>query len=150
MAPKGQTDHRHCPPAGDPLRSRFAAAAHRQGFTLLEVMLAMTVIALVLVAVFRMNAQSVSMSETARFQSLASLLAQQKLAQTLASVSDPNYSDAGSFDEGQSSYRWQIDMAPVEPLTLADDRVLKLRRIDVQITRENSPLRYTLRTYRVR
>ena len=135
MDRNGRTSRRRRPAVGD-------------GFTLLEVMVALAVMALVLVSVFRINAQSVSMSETARFQSLAALMAQQTLAQTLATASEPPFSDAGSFDGDRSGYRWRIDMVSLNPLVLADERVLKMTRIDVEITQKNGPLRYALRTYR--
>lgn len=121
-----------------------------KGFTLLEVMVAMAVIALVLVTVFRMNAQSVSMSETARFQSLASLLAEEKLVQALTVTGDDSFSDAGRFDDALGGYRWRIDTASVETLALGGDRPLMMTRIDVEIAQGNGPLRYGLRTYRVR
>ena len=51
------------------------------GFTLLEVMVAMAIMAIVLVSVYRMHSQTLTMNSASRFYTLAPLLAQSKLAQ---------------------------------------------------------------------
>jgi len=53
----------------------------RKGFTLMEVMIAMAILAITLVAVFQSQSQSVSMATEVRFLTTASLLAQGKMAE---------------------------------------------------------------------
>ena len=53
----------------------------KAGFTLLEVMVAMSILAMALVAVFHMQSQSISMAGESRFLTTASLLAQSKMAE---------------------------------------------------------------------
>ena len=56
------------------------------GFTLLEVMIAMAILATTLVVVFQSQSQSISTTGIARFQTTASLLAQSKIAEIEAVV----------------------------------------------------------------
>ena len=51
------------------------------GFTLLEVMIAMAIIAIALVAVFGSQSQSLSLANEAKFSTTAALLAQSKMAE---------------------------------------------------------------------
>jgi len=54
------------------------------GFTLLEVMVALAVMSIVLVSVYRMHSQSLTMNTAARFYTLAPMLAQGKMAEWAA------------------------------------------------------------------
>ena len=78
------------------------------GFTLLEVMIAISVIAIVLITVYRLHAQTISMSNRSRFYTTAPLLAQRKLAEvtTLKSLS----SDSGSFSEAFPGMTWEANL----------------------------------------
>src|SRR4030042_4550231 len=67
-------------PVQPPLRSL------RGGFTLLEVMIAMAILAISLVAVYQSQSQSVSMAANSRFLTTASLLAQSRMAALDAAV----------------------------------------------------------------
>ena len=51
------------------------------GFTLMEVMIAMTILAIALVTIFQSQSQSISMSSDSRFMTTASLLAQSKMVE---------------------------------------------------------------------
>ncbi|MFO7972965.1 MAG: prepilin-type N-terminal cleavage/methylation domain-containing protein [Desulfobacterales bacterium] len=51
------------------------------GFTLLEIMVALSIIAIVLVSVYKMQAQSISMIYASKFYATAPLLAQLKIAE---------------------------------------------------------------------
>ena len=53
----------------------------KAGFTLLEIMVAISIIAIVLVTVFRMHAQTLSMNYSARFYATSPLLAQKKMVE---------------------------------------------------------------------
>ena len=55
---------------------------HRdQGFTLLEVMVAMAIIAIAMTAVLNSQSQSISLASEAKFSTTATLLAQMKIAE---------------------------------------------------------------------
>ncbi|MCX5832072.1 MAG: type II secretion system minor pseudopilin GspI [Deltaproteobacteria bacterium] len=98
----------------------------RQGFTLLEVMIAMAILAISLVAVFRSQSQSVSMASEARFLTTASLLAQGKMAE-MESLKPQELSDgSGGFGEDFPDYLWRVEVK--------DTAFQYLKKIDVIVT----------------
>ncbi len=66
------------------------------GFTLLEVMVAMAIMAIVLVSVYRMHAQTLAMNTANRFYTQAPMLAQGKLAQLATGSSEIIAGDSGT------------------------------------------------------
>ena len=117
------------------------------GFTLLEVMIALAVMSIVLVSVYRMHSQSLTMNTAVRFYTLAPLLAQNKMAEleTLSSGGFPD--DSGDFGEQYPGYSWRASLADVSSEVLgevADD----LKRIGVTVSLNENQFVYTLRAYR--
>jgi general secretion pathway protein I len=117
------------------------------GFTLLEVMIALAVMSIVLVSVYRMHSQSLTMNTAARFYTLAPLLAQNKLAELETLSSDGFPDDSGDFGEQYPGYSWQTSLTDVSSEVLgevADD----LKRVDLTITYNNNQFSHSIRTYR--
>ena len=117
------------------------------GFTLFEVMIALAVMSIVLVSVYRMHSQSLTMNTAARFYTLAPLLAQNKLAELETLSSDGFPDDSGDFGEQYPGYSWQTSIADVSSEMLgevADD----LKRIDLTVSYNNNQFSHGLRTYR--
>jgi general secretion pathway protein I len=117
------------------------------GFTLLEVMIALAVMSIVLVSVYRMHSQSLTMNTAARFYTLAPLLAQNKLAELETLSSDGFPEDSGDFGEQYPGYSWRTSVADVSSEVLgevADD----LRRIDLIVSYNNNQFSHSLRRYR--
>lgn len=96
-----------------------------RGFTLLEVMVAMSIMAIGLVAVFQMQSQSISMSTEARFQTTASLLAQSKMVELEAINMLENHKEKGDFAPEHPDYGWTI--------VVADTQIPKLKRLEVTV-----------------
>ena len=118
-----------------------------QGFTLLEVMVALAVMSIVLVSVYRMHSQSIAMNGMARFYTQAPLLAQSKMAELEAASHDSLSGGSGDFGEDFPGYTWQVDVNAVSSEALgevADDLV----RIDVSVSFNENEYTYDLRTYR--
>ena len=97
----------------------------KTGFTLLEVMIAMAILAIALVAVFQMQSQSISMASESRFRTTASLLAQSKMADIEAETSLGNQSQKGDFAPDYPEYAWTIQVT--------DTQIAKLKRIEVNV-----------------
>jgi len=112
------------------------------GFTLLEVMLAMAILAIALVAVFQSQSQSISMTGQARFATTASLLAQSKMAEV--ETMDPREinADSGDFGDDFPDYSWKVD--------LTETQVENVKKIEVTVTNERMTLNnsYRLVLYR--
>ena len=84
------------------------------GFTLLEVMIAMAILAIALVAVYQSQSQSISMAGSSRFLTTASLLAQSRMV--AIDTADPREINAGNGDFGEDfpDYRWQVEIGDTE------------------------------------
>jgi general secretion pathway protein I len=116
-----------CARAGSPAYAE-TSEAHITGFTLLEVMLAMAILAIVLVAVFQSQAQSISMTSRARFETTAALLAQSRMAEIEAADTGDISPGRGDFDEQFPDYSWQVD--------LSDTELENVKKIEVIVTND--------------
>ena len=108
-------------------------------------MFAVSIIAIVLIATYRLHTQTIDLSGRSRFFATAPLLAQRKLAEldSLDSLS----SDSGNFSDAFPGYRWQVTLAEVESEML-DTSTQTLKRIDVRISLNETEYVYDLRAYR--
>ena len=118
-----------------------------RGFTLLEVMVAIALIAIALTAVLGSQSQSVSLAGEARFTTTATLLAQSKMAEI--ELQDPGdlTADSGDFDEDFPGYTWNLSVSNVmfdRPENVSDH----LKQVDLTISwGEEELFRYGLRVY---
>jgi general secretion pathway protein I len=96
-----------------------------RGFTLLEVMIAMAILAITLVAVFQSQSQSISMENQAKFLTTASLLAQGKMAEMEAADARGVVSGSGDFGANYPDYAWQIDVK--------DSEISSLKKIELVV-----------------
>jgi general secretion pathway protein I len=118
------------------------------GFTLLEVMVAMSIMAIVLVSVYRMHSQTLTMNTANRFYTQAPLLAQGKLAQLETSSSEIIASDSGDFGEEFPGYSWNVTVEEVASEALGEV-ANDLKRIDLMVSFYNNEYVYNVRTYRL-
>jgi general secretion pathway protein I len=120
--------------------------ATAKGFTLLEVMVAMAIMAIVLVSIYRMHSQTLAMNTATRFYTQAPLLAQSKLAQLESVASELIAGDSGDFGEAFPGYSWSVSTEDVSSELLGevgDD----LKRLDVSVTLNDGEFVYSARTY---
>jgi general secretion pathway protein I len=117
------------------------------GFTLLEVMVALSVIATVLVSVYQLHTQSLSLATETRFHSYAPFLAQQKLAELATEAAAPLENESGEFGEDYPGLRWQVVVEAVES-AFAEEAPVQLMRIDITISDSGDEYHYKMRTYR--
>ncbi len=85
-------------------------AVREKGFTLLEVMIAVAVIAMSFTALLSAQSQSLSIAARSRFESAAALLARQKLAELELSGFDSLSSGSGDFEDDFAAYHWQTEV----------------------------------------
>ena len=117
------------------------------GFTLLEVMVAMAIMAIVLVSVYRMHSQTLTMNTAARFYTQAPMLAQGKLAQLEADSSGIISGDSGDFGDKFPGYTWNISTDEVVSEALGEIAA-DLKRIDMKVSFNGDEYVYNVRTYR--
>lgn len=122
--------------------------AGRLGFTLLEVMVSMAIIAIALTAVLGSQSQSVSFATEAKFTTTAALLAQGKMAELEAMNPEDLASDSGDFGEDFPDYSWEVTLGDVffsEPENVSNH----LQQIDLTVSwGEEEVYQYRLRRYR--
>ncbi len=130
----------------EPCRPVRRAAA--QGVTLLEVMVALGIVAIVLVAVYRLQIQAITMERVSQFYTQAPLLAQKLVAEI--ELQTPNLPDTeeGDFGDDYPGYTWAFETADVQDLTDTDGRAL-LKQIDLRIQLNGDENLFTLRIYRL-
>jgi general secretion pathway protein I len=117
------------------------------GFTLLEIMVAVSIISIVLVAVYRLHSQTLLMNQSIQFYTTAPLLAQRRLAEIELQPPFVLAEGAGNFGEEFASYSWKVSVTDVtsEVLeTTAED----IKRIDVTVFFNQDELIYNLRAYK--
>jgi|GEM_PF-3532456 len=85
-----------------------------KGFTLLEVLVSLAIIATVLVSIMRLQTQTIAMNETVRFYSVAPFLAQAKMVEIRMDPQSFLGSDKGDFGGDFSEYTWEIQVLEQE------------------------------------
>ncbi len=120
----------------------------KNGFTLLEVITAVLIMSIVLVSVYKMHSQSITMNTEARFYTQAPMLAQGKLAELETSSEDEIAGDSGDFGENFPGYTWSVTVDDVDIEALGEISE-DLQRIDVTVSYNNDEHVYRFRTYRL-
>ena len=118
------------------------------GFTLLEVLIALAIMAIVLVSVYRLHSQTLSMATANRFYTQAPLLAQSKMAQLEASPAGSFSGESGDFGEKFPGYSWSVATEDV-PSEILGEIASDLKRIDVTVTLNENEYVYSIRSYRL-
>lgn len=121
------------------------------GFTLIEVIVAMTIIATVMVALFRMQSGTINLAGADDFQTTARYLAAKALAKIELSINDPELK--GEFDQAFKGYAWHCELTDVNAnfsdiMPDLTDKVGTLKKIDLTITREQGGRSYHVETFR--
>jgi len=81
-----------------------------KGFTLLEVMVAVAIIAIALTTLLGSQSQSVSFANSAKFETMAALLAQSKMSEITMQEAGAITSDSGDFGDDYPGYRWEVNV----------------------------------------
>lgn len=110
-------------------------------------MVALFIISMVLIAVYSLYSQTLSMNQSSRFNTQASLLAQKKLAELTLMSAEDLVDNSGGFDDDFASYTWEATIEPVESEILGDVAE-DLKRIDINVSFNQDEMTYHLRTYR--
>jgi type II secretion system protein I len=113
-----------------------------RGFTLMEVMIAMAILAIALVTIFQSQSQSISMTGNSRFLTTASLLAQGKMAEIEMLDMKDVRTDSGDFGDGFPGYGWRVEVKDT------DFDVVKKIELTVTNNRMTVNNQYLLELYR--
>jgi general secretion pathway protein I len=108
--------------------------ASRSGFTLLEVMVALAILAIAITTLIGSQNQSIMAAAESDFSFQSSLLARQKMAEIIAAEDEP-FNDSGDFGENYPNMFWKLEVNEVD---FSDYELLEgtdeyLRRLDLLI-----------------
>jgi prepilin-type N-terminal cleavage/methylation domain-containing protein len=118
------------------------------GFTLLEVMIALGILAIVLLSVYRLHSQTIAMSIESRFTTQAPLLARSALARWEDASRPQPATDQGDFGVEFPGYRWEINATEVIARSLGAEISRDLKRVEVRVSLNAGEYVYRFRTYR--
>ena len=85
---------------------------HQNGFTLLEVMIALVIIATVLVALLGLQSRTINLSDRQQKVTQATMLAQEQMSEIELAGENSGRDDDGKFEEPFENYRWQTRFEP--------------------------------------
>jgi len=106
------------------LQTMTGTGNNKQGFTLIEMMIALTILALVVAAVAQALSQSLTLAHWIKKETTLSLLAQSKMAE-IESAKETAVSDRGHFDGDFSHYAWQV--------VVKDSGIPTLKKVEVTV-----------------
>ncbi len=125
--------------------------ASNKAFTLLEVMISISIIALIFVSLFRMQTGSVTLATANKFNQLAPTLANQLIARISA---DPDgfSKDQGDFGESFPGITWTCEISNGDFDALdyfSSENSERLKKIDLEITNQADDRSFVLTCWRL-
>lgn len=117
------------------------------GFTLLEVMVSISIISIVLIAVYRIQSQTLLMNHTVRFNTTAPMLAKAKLSEIVLEPLEDLSDDNGDFGEDFPGYTWKVS---VQDMEFEDNKILSgsIKQIEIMVAFNKDEMTYELKTHR--
>jgi type II secretion system protein I len=112
------------------------------GFTLLEIVICLGLIALVLVAVFHLQAQNLDLQSEAQFMTIATCLLQERLSQIQALEKIEEGTNSGDFGKDYPDYTYKQEVSEVP-----DTEILYKVRVAVILERDKARKDLWLETY---
>ena len=94
------------------------------GFTLLEVMVALAIVATALVTLLGSHMMSLNLAQKQKEQTLMALLARQKLEESFTIAFDSLQSDFGDFGPAYPEYEWEREVEPADMEHLKEVRII--------------------------
>jgi len=118
------------------------------GFTLLEVMVALSIISIALVSIYRLHTQTIDMLNDIKFYTSAPLLALSKMAEIETMTADELGDNSGDFGENFPGFNWHVTVSEVESEAL-ETFAENLKRIDLTISSNDEQFMYHFRKYQL-
>ncbi len=117
-------------------------------FTLLEVMIAVAILAITFTMLLGSQSQSISLITEAQFNTQASLLSGLKLAR-LESRIDEAEDGEGDFEESFPGYKWKMEVETpfVSGTPILEDLANDITQVDLTITWGDERFVYTVRYF---
>ena len=109
------------------------------GFTLLEVLIAVAILAITLTVLYGSQSQSLSLAVEAKFNTKAAFLLEEKIAEILAGEVEM-YNGEGDFGEENPQFSWKIEVEEVD-VTEPEffEEVEDLKKVSLTVFWQDSP-----------
>jgi prepilin-type N-terminal cleavage/methylation domain-containing protein len=124
------------------MKDTWSRKGKDQGFTLLEIIICLGLIALVLVAVFHLQAQNLDLQSEAQFMTTATCLLQERLSQIESLETVEEGTNSGDFGEDYPDYTYTQEISEVP-----DTETLYKVRVAVILERDKDRRDLWLETY---
>jgi type II secretion system protein I len=108
----------------------------RSAFTFIEVLIALVIVSISLLALIRLHLISINMTEAAEIKSQAVLLANEKITEILALGYPEEGSKSGTVEINALGLHWQTQVTDINPHQLGELDIEGLRRILVDVSWE--------------
>ncbi|SMC47229.1 general secretion pathway protein I [Desulfocicer vacuolatum DSM 3385] len=105
------------------------------GFTLLEIMVSISIIAIVLVSLFQMHAATIVLAEKVKFNAVATALAQKKITEISMDMEDTG-NTGGDFGDEFPGYSWECrmgEMSVFDENIISEKQAEHMKRIELSI-----------------
>jgi len=126
--------------------------ACKKGFTLIEIMVSLAVLAIALASVFKLQSSTIALAEAGHFKSSAPMLARRQLAELAQNNFEPEQFE-GEFENDFTGYSWTCEIETGADHgnwenILSGKRPEQLKRILLTIYSPGRERRFTLETWR--
>jgi prepilin-type N-terminal cleavage/methylation domain-containing protein len=105
-----------------------------KAFTFVEVIVALTIVSISLLVLFRLHLISIKMTETAEVSSQAVFLAGEKMAEKLALGYPQEESDSGTVEKNGLPLHWQTEITNLQLPLLDQANITGLRKVLVDVS----------------
>lgn len=122
-----------------------ASTGRTGAFTFIEVVIALTIVSISLMALLKLQLVSVRTVGRAQATSQAVFLANEKIAETLAGGYPEEGTDSGVADKNGLSLNWRTEVAELRPPDLDEARITGLRSVLVDVSWQQGAGRHNLR-----
>ncbi|NIP53344.1 MAG: prepilin-type N-terminal cleavage/methylation domain-containing protein [Phycisphaerae bacterium] len=109
---------------------------YKSAFTFIEVLIALVIVSISLLGLIRLHLISINMTDAAQIKSQAVLLANEKIAETLALGYPEEGIKAGTVEINALGLHWQTEVTDIEAHQLGELDIEGLRRILVNVSWE--------------
>ena len=106
----------------------------KRAFTFVEVLVALVIVSISLLALLRLHIISISMTDTAEITSQAVFLANEKIAETLAPGYPEEGTNSGTVEKNALCLHWRTEVTDLQPPQLGGLHIAGLRRIFVDVS----------------
>jgi len=118
------------------MKNRHAAirGTRKSAFTFIEVLVALVIVSISLLALIRLHIISISMTDTAEITSQAVFLGNEKIAETVAAGFPEEGTNSGTVQKNALALHWQTEVTDLLPSQLDGMNIAGLRRIFVDVS----------------